>query len=48
MDFDERFVFEPQPWDIASAVGLDSESCAELDELADAMLMWAQETRPRS
>jgi hypothetical protein len=42
MDFDERFVFEPQPWDIASAVGLDSESCAELDELADAMLMWAQ------
>lgn len=42
-DLDDEFVFEPQPWDIATAIGLDCESCAELDELADAMLMWADD-----
>jgi len=43
-DFDDDFVFEPTPWDIATAIGLgvDPEADREaLDELADAMLVWA-------
>jgi hypothetical protein len=43
VDSDDDFVFEPRPWDIARAIELDCESCVELHELADAMLMWADD-----
>ncbi len=42
--FDD-FVFEPNDWDIAMAIGLavqPDEDRAALDELADAMLVWAE------
>ena len=42
----DDFVFEPTPWDLAFSIGIgvDPETDrAALDELADAMLMWAPE-----
>jgi hypothetical protein len=36
-------LFEPQPWDLARAVTVDCEPCVELEALADAMLMWADD-----
>lgn len=43
MDDDDDFVFVPTPWDIARIVELDCDSCLELEALADAMLMWADD-----
>jgi hypothetical protein len=45
-DGDEDFVFEPTAWDLAMAIGLALEGEAEraaLEELADAMLVWADD-----
>src|SRR3954451_10346151 len=44
LDLDDDFTFEPTAWDLAMAIGLrvDPEADrAALDELADAMLVWA-------
>jgi len=44
LDLLDDFVFEPTAWDLATAIGLGVEADddrAALDELADAMLMWA-------
>jgi hypothetical protein len=49
-DDDDDFVFEPNGWDLAMSIGLqvDPETDREvLDELADAMLVWAQEEADR-
>jgi len=43
---DDDFVFEPTPWGLAMAIGLQVEVEADrpaLDELADAMLAWADD-----
>jgi hypothetical protein len=43
---DDDFVFEPTAWDLAMAIGLRVEVDADrraLDELADAMLVWADD-----
>ncbi len=45
-DLLDDFVFEPTPWDLAFSIGIGVEpetDRAALDELADAMLMWAPE-----
>lgn len=42
---DDDFVFEPTAWDLAMAIGIGPDPEADparLDELADAMLVWAQ------
>jgi hypothetical protein len=46
LDFDDDFTFEPTAWDLAMNIGLrvDPETDrAALDELADAMLVWASD-----
>jgi hypothetical protein len=44
---DDDFVFEPTAWDLAMAIGLlfdnDADRVVALDELADAMLVWADD-----
>jgi hypothetical protein len=43
---DDDFVFEPTAWDLAMAIGLGVDAEADrpaLDELADAMLVWADD-----
>jgi len=43
-DLPDDLLFEPTAWDLASAIGLGADEDtdrAALDELADAMLMWA-------
>lgn len=43
---DDEFVFEPCPWDLAMAIGLGVDPEADrtaLDELADAMFVWAND-----
>jgi hypothetical protein len=47
---DDEFVFEPNGWDLAMSIGLqvDPETDREvLDELADAMLVWATDEADR-
>jgi hypothetical protein len=43
-DFGDEFVFSPEPWDLAMAIGLEPEERDReaLEELADAMLVWAE------
>src|SRR4051795_8141731 len=46
LDLDDDFTFEPTAWDLAMAIGLRVDPDADraaLDELADAMLVWASD-----
>jgi hypothetical protein len=46
LDLLDDFVFEPTPWDLAFSIGIGVDPETDrvaLDELADAMLMWAPE-----
>jgi hypothetical protein len=44
IELPDDFLFEPTAWDLASAIGLEADADSDrvaLDELADAMLVWA-------
>ena len=44
LELPDDFLFEPTAWDLASVIGLEPDADTDrlaLDELADAMLMWA-------
>lgn len=41
---DDDYLFRPTPWDLALAIGLEADEADDvaLDDLADAMLVWAE------